>query len=60
MREILLLAHRQAFAWIDEWYGMTIDEVREYENKMQVRFLSLGKNLTYIVEMGPDRTRAYF
>lgn len=35
IREILLVGHRQAFAWIDEWFGMTLDDVREYEKKMQ-------------------------
>merc|ERR1719282_1184580 len=35
VREILLVGHRQAFAWIDEWFGMTIEDVREYEEKMQ-------------------------
>ncbi|XP_023702468.1 cytoplasmic phosphatidylinositol transfer protein 1 isoform X2 [Cryptotermes secundus] len=35
IREILLLGHRQAFAWIDEWYGMTLEDVRMYEEQMQ-------------------------
>jgi len=35
IRDILLLGHRQAFAWIDEWFGMTVDDVREYERQMQ-------------------------
>ncbi|KAJ8872757.1 hypothetical protein PR048_026373 [Dryococelus australis] len=35
VREILLLGHRQAFAWIDEWYGMTLEDVRAYEGEMQ-------------------------
>ncbi|CAK9826867.1 Cytoplasmic phosphatidylinositol transfer protein 1 [Anthophora retusa] len=35
IRDILLLGHRQAFAWIDEWYDMTLEDVREYEQKMQ-------------------------
>jgi len=35
IREILLVAHRQAFAWIDEWFGMSLQDVRDYENKMQ-------------------------
>ena len=35
IRDILLLGHRQAFTWIDEWYGMTLEEVREYERKIQ-------------------------
>lgn len=35
IRDVLLLGHRQAFAWIDEWYGMTLEDVREYERKIQ-------------------------
>lgn len=35
IREILLVGHRQAFAWIDEWFGMALEDVREYEHKMQ-------------------------
>ncbi|CAL8110752.1 unnamed protein product [Orchesella dallaii] len=35
IRDILLLGHRQAFAWIDEWFGMTQEELREFELKMQ-------------------------
>ncbi|XP_063973898.1 cytoplasmic phosphatidylinositol transfer protein 1 [Diachasmimorpha longicaudata] len=34
IRDILLLGHRQAFAWIDEWVEMSIEDVREYEKKM--------------------------
>lgn len=37
IREILLLGHRQAFAWMDEWYNMTIDDVRAYEQEMQAK-----------------------
>lgn len=29
------MGHRQAFAWIDEWYDMTLEDVRQYEQKMQ-------------------------
>jgi len=35
VREILLVGHRQAFAWIDEWFGMSLQDVRDYETKMQ-------------------------
>ena len=35
IREILLVGHRQAFAWIDDWYGMTLEDVRDYESRMQ-------------------------
>ncbi|KAK3601807.1 hypothetical protein CHS0354_041723 [Potamilus streckersoni] len=34
VRDVLLLGHRQAFAWIDEWIDMTLDDIRMYENKM--------------------------
>lgn len=35
IRDILLLGHRQAFAWIDEWYGMSMEDIRSYEAHMQ-------------------------
>ena len=35
IREILLVGHIQAFAWIDEWFGMTLQDVRDYEARMQ-------------------------
>ncbi|KAL0272578.1 UNVERIFIED_CONTAM: hypothetical protein PYX00_005498 [Menopon gallinae] len=35
IRDVLLLGHRQAFTWIDEWYGMSITDVRIYECQMQ-------------------------
>uniref|UniRef100_A0A8C9T3F8 Phosphatidylinositol transfer protein cytoplasmic 1 n=1 Tax=Scleropages formosus TaxID=113540 RepID=A0A8C9T3F8_SCLFO len=35
VRDVLLLGHRQAFAWVDEWIDMTLDEVREYERATQ-------------------------
>ncbi|XP_078274297.1 cytoplasmic phosphatidylinositol transfer protein 1-like [Rhinoraja longicauda] len=35
IRDILLIGHRQAFAWVDEWCDMTMDEVREYEKQSQ-------------------------
>lgn len=35
IHDILLLGHRQAFAWMDDWHGMTLDDVREYEKQIQ-------------------------
>ncbi|NXT71681.1 PITC1 protein, partial [Chaetops frenatus] len=35
IRDILLIGHRQAFAWVDEWCGMTMEEVRRYEQETQ-------------------------
>uniref|UniRef100_A0A4W3K0X3 Cytoplasmic phosphatidylinositol transfer protein 1 n=1 Tax=Callorhinchus milii TaxID=7868 RepID=A0A4W3K0X3_CALMI len=34
VRDILLIGHRQAFAWVDEWYDMAMDDVRMYEKNM--------------------------
>ncbi|XP_061771284.1 cytoplasmic phosphatidylinositol transfer protein 1b [Nerophis ophidion] len=35
IRDILLVGHRQAVAWVDEWHGLTLEEVRDFELKMQ-------------------------
>ncbi|KAM8842885.1 cytoplasmic phosphatidylinositol transfer protein 1-like [Synchiropus picturatus] len=35
IRDVLLLGHRQAFAWVDEWIDMTMDEVRDFERTIQ-------------------------
>lgn len=35
IREVLLLGHRQAFAWVDEWISMSMEDVREYEKQAQ-------------------------
>jgi len=32
---IFLKFHRQVFCWIDEWYGMTMEEVRQYEEELK-------------------------
>ncbi|XP_069688356.1 cytoplasmic phosphatidylinositol transfer protein 1 [Periplaneta americana] len=51
IREILLLGHRQAFAWIDEWHGMTLEDVRVYEKQMQRE-----TNTKVAGDAGPDKT----
>jgi len=35
IRNVLLLGHIQAFAWIDHWFGMSIEDIRAYETNMQ-------------------------
>lgn len=35
IRDVLLLGHRQAFTWVDQWYDMDLAAVREYEKKLQ-------------------------
>lgn len=35
LRRTMLRAHRQAWAWQDEWFGLTIDDIRVLEKKAQ-------------------------
>ncbi|XP_076263523.1 cytoplasmic phosphatidylinositol transfer protein 1 isoform X2 [Rhynchophorus ferrugineus] len=41
IREVLLLGHRQAFTWMDEWIDMTMEDVRKYESQLQQQTNSL-------------------
>lgn len=36
LRKTMLRAHRQAWAWQDEWHGMTMDDIRELERQTQL------------------------
>jgi len=36
MRRVMLRAHRQAWAWQDEWVGLTMDDIRRLERETQV------------------------
>lgn len=29
-------AHRQAWAWQDEWHGMTMEDIRNFERETQL------------------------
>lgn len=31
----MLRAHRQAWAWQDEWFGLTMDDIRQIERQTQ-------------------------
>lgn len=35
LRKVMLRAHRQAWAWQDEWYGLTMEDVRKIEKETQ-------------------------
>eukprot|EP00117_Sycon_ciliatum_P038104 scpid75146/ scgid28378/ Cytoplasmic phosphatidylinositol transfer protein 1; Retinal degeneration B homolog beta len=35
IKDVLLHGHRQAFCWIDEWIGLSLDDVRAYEQEKQ-------------------------
>jgi len=33
VRDVILLGHKQAFCWIDSWFGMALEELRRYEDE---------------------------
>jgi hypothetical protein len=35
LRRVMLRAHRQAWAWQDEWFGLTMADIRELEDQTQ-------------------------
>jgi len=35
-RDLFFNFHRQVYCWLDEWFGMTMDDIREYENRTKV------------------------
>lgn len=61
IRDVLLLGHRQAFTWIDNWYEMSIEDVRQYERQKQAETnakfgpsATIGLPTTPTVENGED------
>ncbi|XP_055846678.1 protein retinal degeneration B isoform X7 [Episyrphus balteatus] len=42
LRKTMVRAHRQAWAWQDEWYGLTIEDIRKIEHQTQ---LALAKKM---------------
>lgn len=34
-RNLFFDFHRQVYSWLDEWYGMSMDDVRAYESKIK-------------------------
>ncbi|XP_066545991.1 membrane-associated phosphatidylinositol transfer protein 2 isoform X2 [Amia ocellicauda] len=36
LRKVMVRAHRQAWCWQDEWYGLTIDDIRQLERETQL------------------------
>lgn len=46
IKDVLLAGHRQAFAWLDKWYNMTLEDVRNFEQDIQ--------NKTNVKVLGED------
>ncbi|KAI4874076.1 hypothetical protein NFI96_027552 [Prochilodus magdalenae] len=58
IRDILLVGHRQAVAWTDEWHGMSLEDVREFEKKLQLETNSKLK--ADMTDSGPAPLRPSF
>lgn len=43
IRKTLVRAHRQAWAWQDEWHGLDIEKIREMEHEVQESLAKLMK-----------------
>jgi len=41
LRDVFLSGHRQAFCWIDEWFGKTVEEMRKLEEETKVELDAL-------------------
>jgi len=46
VRDTVLLGHKQAFCWIDEWLNLTIEEIRKFEAETKVLLDKLLKGET--------------
>ncbi|ESP03884.1 hypothetical protein LOTGIDRAFT_212050 [Lottia gigantea] len=60
IRDILLLGHKQAFAWIDEWIEMSEEDVRRYEKSMHEetnkRVLAGSRSTSRLGSQGDSRS----
>ena len=36
LRKVMVRAHRQAWCWQDEWYGLTMEDIRQLELETQL------------------------
>ncbi|XP_017880824.1 protein retinal degeneration B isoform X2 [Ceratina calcarata] len=52
LRKTMVTAHRQAWAWQDEWHGLTMEDIREIERQTQ---LALQKRMAN-AESGEETT----
>lgn len=53
----MLRAHRQAWVWQDEWYGLTMDDIRQIERETQ-EALKAKMGMDDISENG-DESKGY-
>lgn len=51
----MLMGHRQAWVWQDEWYGLTIDDIRQLEEETQrVLAMKMGRLSDHVISNTPS------
>lgn len=59
LRKVMVRAHRQAWCWQDEWYGLTIEDIRQLELETQLALAKKMGNFSQNEEggtsVGPDQ-----
>nr|XP_021525612.1 membrane-associated phosphatidylinositol transfer protein 2 isoform X3 [Aotus nancymaae] len=53
LRRVMVRAHRQAWCWQDEWYGLSMENIRELEKEAQ---LMLSRKMAQFSEDGEEAT----
>ncbi|XP_075951084.1 membrane-associated phosphatidylinositol transfer protein 2 isoform X2 [Anarhichas minor] len=53
LRKVMVRAHRQAWCWQDEWYGLTIEDIRLLELETQ---LALAKKMAQYSDGGTENS----
>ncbi|XP_054450140.1 membrane-associated phosphatidylinositol transfer protein 2 isoform X2 [Pteronotus mesoamericanus] len=51
LRKVMVRAHRQAWCWQDEWYGLSMENIRELEKEAQ---LMLSRKMAQFIKDGEE------
>ncbi|XP_029137443.2 membrane-associated phosphatidylinositol transfer protein 2-like [Labrus bergylta] len=54
LRKVMVRAHRQAWCWQDEWYGLTIEDIRQLELETQLALAKKMAQYSLNEEGGPE------
>uniref|UniRef100_A0A8B9KQI4 Phosphatidylinositol transfer protein membrane associated 2 n=1 Tax=Astyanax mexicanus TaxID=7994 RepID=A0A8B9KQI4_ASTMX len=54
LRKVMVRAHRQAWCWQDEWYGLTMEDIRQLELETQ---LALAQKMAQYAEEATEKSR---
>lgn len=54
LRKVMVRAHRQAWCWQDEWYGLTMEDIRQLELETQLALAKKMAQYSLSEEGGPE------